>query len=130
MVKDSFKIDGVTYIRVEMPCPIDEVYNGHNSHLWQHAGCGGDMYLGDNATFYCSKCNESIPCILAKFECPYHSNSGVGYFISKSVGKSSCRLSYYGMPYDDRWPISSLKKLYMLTKTNLTRWCLLIKTTF
>lgn len=86
MIEDSFRIDGVTYVRLEMPCPVDEEFHGHNRHLWQHSGCGGDMYLGDNATFYCSKCKESIPCILAKFECPYHSNSGVGYFISKSVG--------------------------------------------
>lgn len=79
MNENSLIIDGVTYVRLFMSCPVC----GEVKNYWQHADCGGDIYIGDNATFYCGNCHETIPCVFANFECPNHGNS-TGYLISRA----------------------------------------------
>lgn len=110
---DRIKIDDVVYYRLYARCPECLEQGRHvNQDFWTHADCGGDIYIGDNATFYCAKCNESIPWIRAEFECPYHNTTAaVGYFISKSVGASLVMNPLLFGESNNRESISFLRKL-------------------
>lgn len=86
MVKDSFERNGVTYIRLDMRCPNHEAsFRADKGHqYWQHKNCGGDIYLGDNATLLCYRDNYSFPLKFAKFECPICTRTAEGFIISNS----------------------------------------------
>ena len=41
-----------------------------NADFWVCGECGGDIYLGDNAHIYCSKCKKDFKAIYAHYICP------------------------------------------------------------
>lgn len=76
----EFEMEGIKYYQLLMRCPVCVERDWPTSEeFWYHAKCGGDIYLGDNATFYCSKCHEIIPCSLANFQCPTHGSRSEEY---------------------------------------------------
>lgn len=60
----SFVKDGAEYYRLYIPCPIC-LREGRPSAraLWSHNEDDGDMYIGDNAYYYCEKCEKTLPII-------------------------------------------------------------------
>lgn len=70
---DEFVHDGVHYYHFLSRCPVDSS-RGHGApSFWMHGGCGGDIYIGDDATFYCKSCGMKFPISHARFDCPTHS---------------------------------------------------------
>lgn len=76
---DSFKIDGTTYFELFMSCPIC-TDRGHivASDFWFHSTvdegceCDGCIYIGDNARFFCKKCQKSAHVTKWRYSCPDH----------------------------------------------------------
>ncbi|MDR1221364.1 MAG: hypothetical protein LBL07_00605 [Tannerella sp.] len=55
----NFEKDGFTYFELYAACPICYEREKHGAaEYWSHHGCGGQIYIGDNAMFYCDKCKE------------------------------------------------------------------------
>lgn len=73
---DLYILNGVRYFRLYFACPVCRE-RGKNTPpaYWTHAGCGGDIYIGSNATYYCPKCDNVLPVGNWKYQCPYHSTS-------------------------------------------------------
>lgn len=85
----EFEMGGTKYYRLLMRCPVCVERDWPTVlDYWQHADCGGNIYLGDDATFYCSKCHETIPCLLAHYHCPNHEARGREYMISRVNDKN------------------------------------------
>ena len=60
----SFVKDGVEYYKLYIQCPIC-LREGRPSTrtLWSHIDDDGEMYIGDNAYYYCEKCEYTAPII-------------------------------------------------------------------
>ena len=75
MSLQSFEKDGYTYFELYVTCPVCRekgIVTPQTQWLHKDNECGGTIYIGDNACYYCDKC-EHI--------CPTHSTSD-GYYIS------------------------------------------------
>lgn len=60
MKSDKFEENGVWYVQLYVSCPTCQDEGRHSPNIFfVHDGCGGDMYIGDNATIKCKKCNVS-----------------------------------------------------------------------
>lgn len=71
---DEFVHDGVHYCHFLSRCPVDCSQAPHViPSFWKHDKCGGDIYIGDDATFYCKSCGMKFHISHARFECPEHS---------------------------------------------------------
>ena len=71
---DRIKIDDVVYYRLYVRCPECLEQGRHvNQDFWTHADCGGDIYIGDNAHFFCNRCKTTVPILNCSYECPNHS---------------------------------------------------------
>lgn len=72
--------NGVSYYRLYFSCPVCKERGYHTSpSYWTHAGCGGDIYIGSNATYYCTRCNKTLHVKNWKYRCPVHSKSNDEY---------------------------------------------------
>ena len=70
-----FSKDGVEYFQLVIPCPSClEKGEPTQTMSWTHNNCGGDIYAGENAFYYCEKCGETRPAVLWAYACPNHSN--------------------------------------------------------
>ena len=68
--------DGVIYWEGYFACPV--CFEGGRNDVpvyWKHYECGGQIYIGDNAKFYCEKCETNYSAFRWEFICPCHSNS-------------------------------------------------------
>ncbi|MDR1221365.1 MAG: hypothetical protein LBL07_00610 [Tannerella sp.] len=74
----SITLGSNLYFEAYLACPVC-YERGKNSgaDYWQHAdnGCGGKLYLGDDAQYYCEKCKRRSHVGKWKYGCPGHSNS-------------------------------------------------------
>lgn len=70
---NRFSKDGVEYFQLVIPCPSC-LENGKPTQTmtWTHSECGGDMYVGENAFYYCKKCGHTAPVVLWAYSCPTH----------------------------------------------------------
>ena len=65
------RVDGQLYYRLRMQCPVClEMGKNPEMKYWTHGGCGGDIYVGEDASFYCRKCNEKGKVIEYGDGCP------------------------------------------------------------
>lgn len=63
--------DKVQYYQLYAACP-ECSENGKPCSVgsWVCGECGGDIYVGDNAHIYCSKCKKDFKVIYAHYMCP------------------------------------------------------------
>lgn len=96
-----FDKDGVTYFRLYIKCPvclergIGEL-DALEPILWSHdfkingTPCDGDMYVGDNAYYYCKKCGYTSHVVNWAYKCPRHSKDNDEYVSSDLKYVASC----------------------------------------
>ena len=80
VVIDSFKKDGATYYQLYIKCPIcnERGINVPPSY-WLHDVDDGDIYIGDNAFYYCKECGYTEHLMKWKYRCSTHSSSDDDY---------------------------------------------------
>ena len=68
--------NGVRYYRLYFACPVCRE-RGYNTYpfYWTHAYCGGDIYVGSDATYFCGRCKRISHVRNWKYSCPFHSSS-------------------------------------------------------
>jgi hypothetical protein len=84
MSLQSFEKDGYTYFELYVTCPVCRekgIVTPQTQWLHKDNDCGGAIYIGDNACYYCDKCEHTGKLKSVKMECPTHSTSD-GYYIS------------------------------------------------
>ena len=77
MTLSKFEENGRTYFQLYIGCPVC-LERGTNTprSYWTHgdANCNGDIYVGDNAYYKCSKCGRSSHVKNWGYNCPTHSS--------------------------------------------------------
>ena len=72
----TIKVDGRLYYRVRMQCPVClEMGKNPEMKYWTHGDCGGDLYVGGNAYYFCSRCDDFGHVTAYGYSCPIH-NTG------------------------------------------------------
>lgn len=76
MELDSFEKDGVTYFRLYISCPVDFDRGKAMREYWSHYNnnCDGDIYVGENAFYYCKKCKVTQHVYKWRYHSPWHSS--------------------------------------------------------
>ncbi len=68
-------INGVWYYRLRGHCPID-TSSGHGRYvdppLWYHGEDKGEVFVGLDATLYCTECKQKKHIMECTFSCPHH----------------------------------------------------------
>ena len=74
-------VNGVQYYSAYFSCPVCiERRDPHPPTFWVHSSCpDGHLYIGSNATLYCSECRQTMKMMDVKYACPYHSNETEEY---------------------------------------------------
>jgi hypothetical protein len=74
---NKINIGNNIYFEAYLACPVchERGKNGAATY-WEHYGCGGQMYLGDDANYYCASCKQRSHVGKWKYGCPDHSNAG------------------------------------------------------
>ena len=73
---EKFQENGYTYIRLYISCPVCLDNHRTTPHkYWAHHNCGGDIYVGDNAHYKCTKCGQANHVQKWGYNCPSHTNS-------------------------------------------------------
>ena len=69
-----FNNDGVDYFKLYIKCPVclEHDWPADFTYWYHHQTadgreCGGEMYLGDNGYYYCSKCGHTAPALTSLF---------------------------------------------------------------
>lgn len=77
MIK-SLAIDRVQYYSAYFNCPVCiERGTTYPPSFWIHSSCPNDhLYIGSDATLYCSGCGKKVKIMEAYYACPNHSKSG------------------------------------------------------
>lgn len=80
VVIDSIKKDGATYYQLYIKCPIcnERGINVPPSY-WLHDVDDGDIYIGDNAFYYCKECGYTEHLMKWRYRCSTHSSSDDDY---------------------------------------------------
>lgn len=77
---DSFKKNGVSYYQLFIKCPIcNERGVNVSPSYWTHATDDGDIYIGENAYYYCKDCGHTEHLMKWKYRCSTHSQSDDDY---------------------------------------------------
>lgn len=73
-------INGVEYYRLYFRCPVclERGIETATSY-WTHADCGGDIYVGCDAYYYCDNCDAHSHVMNWAYKCPNHSSSDDEY---------------------------------------------------
>lgn len=68
-------VNGVQYYSAYFSCPVCwEKGNRLPPAFWVHSCCPNDhLYIGSDATLYCSGCGEIMKVYEAQYACPHHS---------------------------------------------------------
>lgn len=89
MALDKFSQGSSTYFKLRISCPvcIDQGRNTPQS-FWSHydSGCGGAIYVGDDAHFQCKTCGENEHVKEWRFGCPSHSGDKLEFLKATSQG--------------------------------------------
>lgn len=73
---NSKKIGDNIYFQAYLACPVCyERGTNTGATYWEHYGCGGEMYLGDNANYHCNSCGKTCHVGKWKYGCPGHSTN-------------------------------------------------------
>ncbi len=74
-------IDGVKYYSAYFSCPVcAEKGNMYPPAFWVHSDCPNDhLYIGSDATLYCSGCRRKMKIMESKYSCPHHSTEAEEY---------------------------------------------------
>lgn len=115
-------VNGVTAWSMYMKCPVC-FERGRNTEaaLWVHGDdCMGDVYLGDNAYWYCKKCGRSGPLSELQYKCPTHSKDADDEYVGITGGATTIAtmISTAGMlttKAGTKWLREFLKNLETLT---------------
>lgn len=80
MIQDKV-VNGVQYYSAYFSCPVCiERGNTYPPSFWVHSSCPNDhLYIGANATLYCSGCRKTMNIMDAKYACPHHSKAAEEY---------------------------------------------------
>lgn len=80
MIQDIV-VNGVKYYSAYFSCPVCmEWGNKYPPSFWVHSCCPNDhLYIGSNATLYCSGCRNIMNVMEAKYACPHHSTEAEEY---------------------------------------------------
>lgn len=78
-----FNLDGIEYFQLYIPCPVclEKGWPTQPTY-WLHGAiingteCGGEMYVGENAFYYCKKCGRTEPVLNYGYSCPNHPKNG------------------------------------------------------
>ncbi len=83
----KFSSGGYTYFQLHISCPVchDRGLNTPQSG-WVHNGCGGAIYIGDDAHYQCKSCNYNKHVKEWKYGCPSHSGDSIEYVKASSQG--------------------------------------------
>jgi hypothetical protein len=88
MAQNKKQLSGYTYFELNISCPVchDRGMNTPQTN-WTHHGCGGSLFLGDDANYLCETCSQKSHVSIWKYGCPNHSRDTEYEFISTtSVG--------------------------------------------
>ncbi|GIM59639.1 hypothetical protein [Capnocytophaga canimorsus] len=113
----SFSSGGYTYFKLKIACPVCRERGITTPQtFWVHAynNCGGEIYIGDNACYYCKKCNHYEHIRTWKYKCPQHSTSDDDYVGLGSVAAIAEVVSCAGMMVSatgQQWLIKCLENL-------------------
>ena len=66
------------------PCPGVGCPSGHRGQAlsWQHANCGGQLYISDQGMLWCNCCNLQRLLVFWSFACGRHA----GVYMSTNIG--------------------------------------------
>lgn len=115
---NSLKKGKTHYFQLYCKCPSCYV-NGNlvPPIYWVHEGCGGDIFIGDNACFYCNICEKEVNLTNVTYKCPICDNVSKGSINFSpddvcgsnlsNVSFSAQMVRYFGIPS----LINLLKKL-------------------
>lgn len=84
--------NGYTYYELHISCPVCKSKGEHTPQTyWTHHGCGGVIFMGENAYYLCENCNRETHVKNWKYGCPnpnHGSGSESGYeFIGTTSGE-------------------------------------------
>lgn len=98
MALNKTQQNGHTYFELHISCPVchDRGMNTPQS-FWTHHQCGGSLYLGDDANYWCEGCNRRTHVRQWKYGCPNHSSEAEYEFISSSSVGLAAAISTAGM---------------------------------
>lgn len=85
---ENFKSRGATYFKLRISCPVchDQGKNTKQT-FWVHAGgCGGALFVGDDANYQCQKCDHYNHVKEWAYGCPEHSGDNIEYLKASSQG--------------------------------------------
>lgn len=91
-ILDSFQENGATYYRLCVCCPVCLGRGVPTpTSYWTHSdnNCNGDVYVGDNAYYKCTKCGRSAHVLEWKCSCPTHSNSPDNFIGAGAVSSAT-----------------------------------------
>ena len=72
---NNIRKNGVSYYQLYFKCPVClERGNQVSPSFWTHATDDGDIYNGENARYYCDRCETTEHIMKWKYRCPVHSN--------------------------------------------------------
>lgn len=82
----SYEKDGISYYQLYISCPVCyERGKMLPQTYWSHGeDCGGDIYIGENALYRCSKCGFTSHVMNWKYKCPEHSTDAENAYIGVS----------------------------------------------
>ena len=74
-------VNGVKYYSAYFSCPVCiEKGNVYPPSFWVHSSCPNDhLYIGSDATLYCSGCGSIMKVVEGKYACPHHSTEAEEY---------------------------------------------------
>ncbi len=91
-------IDGVQYYSAYFSCPVcAERGNMSPPAFWVHSSCPNDhLYIGSDATLYCSGCGRKVKIMNAHYACPNHSlaeGESLVYFEGDNINAVADRIA-------------------------------------
>ena len=71
-------VNGVQYYSAYFSCPVCiERGTTYPPAFWVHSSCPNDhLYIGSDATLYCSGCGSIMKVVEGQYACPHHGTEG------------------------------------------------------
>lgn len=99
--------NAVNCYRAYFKCPVCEEREINSPQTyWYHSGCGGNIYLGEDAYYYCDRCDVADMIMAWGYHCPYHSDAeddyvGVGDIttLAHVIGTCMSLVTLTGLPW-------------------------------